>query len=96
VSAPESFVIVGGGQAGGRAAEAMRAAGFGGAITILGDEPVRPYERPPLSKGVLTGDAGDDAVYLRAPDDYDAQGITVRPGARRSATTGCCSPPGRG
>lgn len=85
MSAPESFVIVGGGQAGGRAAEAMRAAGFGGAITILGDEPVRPYERPPLSKGVLIGDAGDDAVYLRAPDYYDAHGITVRAGTRVAA-----------
>ncbi len=57
--AAQTILIVGAGQAGGRAAEALRARGFGGRIVLAGDEPARPYERPPLSKAVLL--AGDDA-----------------------------------
>jgi len=53
----ESFVVIGAGQAGGRAVEAMRAAGFSGHITLVGAEPHLPYERPPLSKELLTGDS---------------------------------------
>ena len=49
------FVIVGAGQAGGRAVEAMRKAGFPGRVVLIGEEPEIPYERPPLSKAVLTG-----------------------------------------
>ena len=49
----ENIVIAGAGQAGGRAAEALRAHGFQGAITILGEEPHPPYERPQLSKEML-------------------------------------------
>jgi len=49
------FVIVGAGHAGGRAAEAMRKAGFPGRVVLIGEEPELPYERPPLSKAVLTG-----------------------------------------
>jgi 3-phenylpropionate/trans-cinnamate dioxygenase ferredoxin reductase subunit len=74
----ETFVIVGGGQAGGRAAEAMRAAGFDGRIVILAGEPVRPYERPPLSKQVLTGEADAGTVFLRDESYYESQGIEVR------------------
>lgn len=50
----EVHVIVGAGQAGGHAAMAMRAAGFGGRIVLVGEEAHLPYERPPLSKDVLT------------------------------------------
>jgi NADPH-dependent 2,4-dienoyl-CoA reductase/sulfur reductase-like enzyme len=53
----ETHVIVGAGQAGGWAAVAMREAGFTGRILLLGDEPYPPYERPPLSKTVLTAAA---------------------------------------
>ncbi|HLI14142.1 MAG TPA: FAD-dependent oxidoreductase [Alphaproteobacteria bacterium] len=51
----QSFVIVGAGQAGGRAAEAMRKAGFQGRVILIGDEAEPPYERPPLSKAILVG-----------------------------------------
>ena len=51
----EQFVIVGAGLAGAKAAETLRAEGFDGAIVLIGDEPERPYERPPLSKGLLLG-----------------------------------------
>jgi 3-phenylpropionate/trans-cinnamate dioxygenase ferredoxin reductase subunit len=81
----ETFVIVGGGQAGGRAAEAMRAAGFDGRIVILAGEPVRPYERPPLSKQVLTGEADAGTVFLRDEAYYESQGIEVRVGTEVSA-----------
>ena len=49
------IVIVGASLAGLRAAEAMRADGFAGSLTIIGDEPYLPYDRPPLSKAVLAG-----------------------------------------
>lgn len=74
----DSFVIVGGGQAGGRAAEAMRGAGFDGRIVIVGQERVRPYERPPLSKQVLTGAAEAETVFLRAPDYYAENAVDLR------------------
>ena len=50
----EMHIIVGAGQAGGWAAMGMRQAGFTGRILLIGEEPWRPYERPPLSKAVLT------------------------------------------
>ena len=50
------IVIVGASLAGLRAAEALRDEGFTGSLTLIGDEPHVPYERPPLSKGMLTGE----------------------------------------
>jgi len=70
-----NIVIAGAGQAGGRAAEALRARGFQGAITMLGDEPHPPYERPQLSKDMLH--APDTAlVYIKQARDWD--GLKVR------------------
>ncbi len=71
-------VIVGGGQAGGRAAETLREAGFEGPIVIVAGERHRPYERPPLSKQVLTGDAEAEIAFLRPPDFYEKKGIELR------------------
>ncbi|MEY4884496.1 MAG: hypothetical protein RIS34_2350 [Pseudomonadota bacterium] len=58
---PAAMVIVGAGHCGGRAAQALRESGWSGAIHLVGDEVAPPYERPPLSKDLLTGDksAGD-------------------------------------
>jgi len=53
---PEAFVIVGAGLAGAKAAETLRQEGFDGRLTLIGDEPERPYERPPLSKDHLRGE----------------------------------------
>jgi len=61
VTTPRSVVIVGAGQAGGWAAKTLRAEGFAGRITLVGDEPHPPHERPPLSKAVLAG-ASEPAV----------------------------------
>jgi p-cumate 2,3-dioxygenase ferredoxin reductase subunit len=65
----EKIVIAGAGQAGGRAAEALRAAGFGGSITVIGEERHPPYERPQLSKELLaTPDA--PVAYLKPAGDW--------------------------
>ena len=69
-SSSKRIVIVGAGQAGGRAAEALRAGSFLGSITIIGDEPHPPYERPQLSKAMLANpDAA--ATYLRPSADWE-------------------------
>ena len=52
-----AFVIVGAGMAGGKAAETLREEGFDGGVVLIGAEPERPYERPPLSKDYLRGDS---------------------------------------
>ncbi|HEY7483242.1 MAG TPA: FAD-dependent oxidoreductase [Streptosporangiaceae bacterium] len=56
------IVIVGGGLAGARTAEALRAGGFAGELTMIGAEPHLPYDRPPLSKAVLKGEADDTTL----------------------------------
>ncbi|WP_106398387.1 NAD(P)/FAD-dependent oxidoreductase [Actinocorallia populi] len=58
----ERVIVVGGGLAGVRAVEALRAKGFGGRLTLVGAEPHRPYDRPPLSKAVLAGERDDTTV----------------------------------
>ncbi|WP_018658557.1 NAD(P)/FAD-dependent oxidoreductase [Actinomadura flavalba] len=58
----ERVIVVGGGLAGVRAVEALRARGFEGALTLVAGEPHRPYDRPPLSKAVLAGDTDDTTV----------------------------------
>ena len=64
------MVILGAGHTGGRAAHALREAGWSGPVTLIGAEPSLPYERPPLSKGLLSGEkaVGDFALY--PADDY--------------------------
>jgi 3-phenylpropionate/trans-cinnamate dioxygenase ferredoxin reductase subunit len=82
VAEPERIVIVGASLAGGRAAETLRAEGFDGRIVMIGAEPERPYERPPLSKHVLRGDAADEKVFLRPTTYYGEQSIELRLGVR--------------
>jgi 3-phenylpropionate/trans-cinnamate dioxygenase ferredoxin reductase component len=60
-----TFVIVGAGMAGGKAVETLREEGFDGRVVVLGAEPERPYERPPLSKDYLRGEAERGGVYLQ-------------------------------
>src|SRR5215210_4941404 len=60
------IVIVGASLAGLRAAETLRDRGFDGALTLVGDEPHRPYDRPPLSKQVLAGTWEPDRIQLPA------------------------------
>jgi 3-phenylpropionate/trans-cinnamate dioxygenase ferredoxin reductase component len=73
-----NIVIIGAGHAGGRAAEALRAAGYAGTVTLLGSEPHPPYERPPLSKELLAGTMPVEKTYLRPLSFYDEQKIDLR------------------
>jgi p-cumate 2,3-dioxygenase ferredoxin reductase component len=77
----ENIVIAGAGQAGGRAAEALRAKGFRGRITMLGEEPHPPYERPQLSKAMLH--APDAPItYIKAAADWcDVLKVRLETGA---------------
>lgn len=68
-----SFVIVGAGECGARAAFALRERGFDGAVTLVGTEPLLPYERPPLSK---------DAIVAGA----SRRSLPMPPASRRSAS----------
>ena len=72
-----THVIVGAGQAGGWAAIAMRQAGFDGRILLIGDEPWRPYERPPLSKAVLTEEPEPPIQYFHTAERYAEQRIEL-------------------
>jgi NADPH-dependent 2,4-dienoyl-CoA reductase/sulfur reductase-like enzyme len=72
------IVIIGAGQAGGRAAEALRSAGHAGPITILGNEGHPPYERPPLSKDLLGGAIEVDKTYIRPHAWYQSADIALR------------------
>jgi 3-phenylpropionate/trans-cinnamate dioxygenase ferredoxin reductase subunit len=64
------FLIIGGGQAGAKAAEALRDEGFEGDICLVGDEPLRPYLRPPLSKDYLLGKSEREANFVHPNDWY--------------------------
>ncbi|WP_329079197.1 NAD(P)/FAD-dependent oxidoreductase [Streptomyces niveus] len=70
VDAHRTFVIVGGGLAGAKAAETLRSDGFTGRVIVIGDEGDHPYERPPLSKGFLTGKEERDSVFVHEPAWY--------------------------
>ncbi|MBT5415975.1 MAG: hypothetical protein HOK81_15350, partial [Rhodospirillaceae bacterium] len=70
MSGSDSIVIAGAAQAGGRAAQAMRGAGFEGRILLIGEETWLPYERPPLSKALIVEGGGHETVHLHDPDYY--------------------------
>jgi len=78
-------IVIGAGQAGVQAAEALRAGGFTAPVTLLGDEPLGPYHRPPLSKAWLAGDVDAAQLVMRAPELLAKKGITLRTGVRVQA-----------
>src|SRR5260370_19925752 len=79
----KSIVVVGANLAGGRSVEALRQAGFDGRITLIGEEPWRPYERPPLSKEVLwEPDKLPQKIFLHSEDWYQANRVDLRLGVR--------------
>ena len=71
------MLIIGGGLAGGTAAEALRNEGFDGDITVVTAEAHPPYQRPPLSKGYLAGTEDLDAVVLHPAEWYEERGIRL-------------------
>lgn len=72
-----THLIIGAGQAGGWAAIAMRQAGFAGRIVLIGEEPWRPYERPPLSKAMLTAEPVPEVAYFHPAAKYAEQDIEL-------------------
>ena len=74
---PHRIVIVGSGLAGASAAGALRSRGFSGEVVLIGKEPHRPYELPPLSKGILLGDA-TDPDWVHDEDFYAKNDIELR------------------
>lgn len=85
-------VILGAGHAGGTVAALLRQYGFEGPITLVGEEPIPPYQRPPLSKAWLKGEADADSLALKPLEFYAEHQIDFRPGVRgerleRSAKT---------
>jgi NADPH-dependent 2,4-dienoyl-CoA reductase/sulfur reductase-like enzyme len=81
----EQFVIVGAGLAGAKAAETLRAEGFSGRVVLVGDEDTRPYERPPLSKGILLGTSGRDEAFVHSAQWYADNDVELRSGVRATA-----------
>src|SRR5204862_2932783 len=83
--AEQRVVIVGAGHAGFQLAASLRQAGFDGSVVLLGDEPVLPYQRPPLSKDYLDGKIGLDLLLMRPEAFYRDHRIDHLSGARVSA-----------
>src|SRR6185437_12165747 len=71
-------VIVGAGHAGGSAAALLRQYGWKGPVTLIGAEPIAPYQRPPLSKAWLHGESDLPGLLLRTADFYQSQGVALR------------------
>ncbi|WP_396448095.1 NAD(P)/FAD-dependent oxidoreductase [Actinomadura sp.] len=82
MSTEPTFVIVGAGLAGAKAAEALRERGFTGRVVLIGEESERPYERPPLSKGYLQGGQEREKVFVHPGDWYDGHQVELRLGTR--------------
>lgn len=78
----EPLVIVGAGQAAAQLVTSLAQDGFKGAITIVGDEPHPPYQRPPLSKKFLSGEIALDRLYLKPASFYEKAGAVLRLGTR--------------
>jgi 3-phenylpropionate/trans-cinnamate dioxygenase ferredoxin reductase subunit len=81
-AAERGVLIVGAGHAAGALAAALRQGGFEGPITLVGEEPLPPYQRPPLSKAVLKGEASPDTLLLRPAAFYADKSISLRLSAR--------------
>lgn len=78
----DSITIVGASLAGLRAAETLRRDGFEGRISLIGDEPHQPYDRPPLSKQVLAGDWDPERAVLTPAEKLEPLGLDLRLGVR--------------
>jgi 3-phenylpropionate/trans-cinnamate dioxygenase ferredoxin reductase subunit len=88
----QTFIIVGASLAGAKAAEELRERGFDGRVVLIGNEPERPYERPPLTKDYLRGESERGKAYVHEPDFYarheielltDTTATAIDPGTSR-------------
>jgi 3-phenylpropionate/trans-cinnamate dioxygenase ferredoxin reductase subunit len=78
--AEPGYVIIGASLAGAKAAETLREEGFSGAVTLIGAENERPYERPPLSKGYLLGRDAKDSMFVHEEGWYREHDVDLRLG----------------
>src|SRR6266478_8575436 len=87
---PESIVIIGAGAAGASCADMLRAKGYNGPITLVGDEEPGPVDRPNLSKDFLAGTAAEDWIPLRTREYYESIQVELLTGdpAVRISTAG--------
>lgn len=83
--AAAAVVVLGAGHAGGSIAAQLRQAGHHGPITLVGDEPALPYQRPPLSKAYLKGELTADRLYLKPAAYYEQHNIALRLGVGATA-----------
>ena len=74
----DKIVIIGAGQAAAQAIATLRAEAYAGALTVVGDEPFPPYQRPPLSKAYLSGEFTRDRLFLRPDSFYVEAQCTLR------------------
>src|SRR6201995_6014391 len=81
----QHIVVIGAGHAGGSVAAFLRQYGFEGPITLIGEEPIAPYQRPPLSKAWLKGEADADSLALKPLEFYADHGIDFRPSTTAAA-----------
>jgi len=81
----ETVVVVGAGQAGGMAVALLRQSGYQGRVVLVGEEPVPPYQRPPLSKAYFKGEMTAERLYLRPLAFYEKNAIELRLGLRAEA-----------
>ncbi|MCF6329811.1 MAG: FAD-dependent oxidoreductase, partial [Henriciella sp.] len=85
LSSAENIVIIGGGQAAAQACASLRLFGFGGQITLIGEEATLPYQRPPLSKAYMKGEMSEERLYFRPTDWYRDNDIELMLSARAAA-----------
>ena len=81
----QTFVIIGASLAGAKAAEELRTQGFDGRVLLIGAEPERPYERPPLTKDYLRGESEREKAYVHEKGFYEEHEIELRPGTTVTA-----------
>jgi 3-phenylpropionate/trans-cinnamate dioxygenase ferredoxin reductase subunit len=85
MTAQDTFVIVGAGLAGAKAAEGLRTEGFDGRVVLIGEEAERPYDRPPLSKDYLQGKSEKEKIYVHPDGWYDDHDVELRLDSRVAA-----------
>jgi 3-phenylpropionate/trans-cinnamate dioxygenase ferredoxin reductase subunit len=81
----QTYVIVGAGQAAAQAVDSLRREGYAGRLVVIGEEPLPPYQRPPLSKKYLAGELPIERLAIKPESWYTQAGVDLRLGLRAAA-----------